>query len=112
MKESTTMEEPREDQLDVEGDETLEHEHEGARGEKVTPAVMCVCCGEGMVRGELPRFSRGLGILLLIMGLLLSTFALLLVGLPLVVIGAYMVVASKSVWACQECGAVVDRHGT
>lgn len=112
MKESTTVEEPREEQADLERGETLERENEGPRGEKAAPAVMCVYCGEGLVRGELPRFNRGFGIVILIMGLLLSTFALLLIGLPLVVIGAYMAVASRSVWTCQECGAVVDRHGT
>ncbi len=113
MKESTTIEEPSEEQSDVERAVTLEPERESSRGAgKAASAVVCVYCGEGLIRGELPRFNRGFGIVVLIMGLLLSGFALLLIGLPLVVIGGYMAVASRTVWICQECGAVVDRHGT
>lgn len=80
--------------------------------EEKAVAVRCAHCGEDMVRDELPRFSRSFGIVVLAIGLLLSIFVSLLVGLPMVVIGAYMAVASRSVWNCQACGAVVDRNGT
>jgi hypothetical protein len=107
----TTLEEPREEQADEELDETSERAPESSREERAAPAILCVYCGESLVGGELPRFSRGFGIVVLLMGILLSVFVLLL-GLPLVVIGAYMTLASRSVWICQECGAVVDRHAT
>lgn len=74
-------------------------------------AVRCICCGGDMVRDQLPRFSRGFGILVVVIGLLMSVMGMPLLGLPLVVIGAYLAVAIRSVWTCGECGAVVDRHG-
>jgi len=110
MEESVAAEEPMEEQADVERKKSPEHENETSHGQKA--AAACVYCGEGMVRDELPRFNRGLGIVVLIMGLLLSVFFMLLLGLPVVVIGAYMAVASRSVWTCRGCGAVVDRHGS
>lgn len=78
--------------------------------EKAT-AVKCAHCDGGMVRDKLPRFNRGFGIAILIIGILLSSFALVLLGLPMVVIGAYMASTSRPVWTCQACGVVVDRHG-
>ena len=108
MNESTTLKDPKEEQADAERTGTPERENEPPPPRAVT----CVYCGEGMIRADLPRFNRGFGLVVLIMGLLLSAFALLLLGLPLVVIGAYMAVARRSTWTCQECGAMVDRHGT
>lgn len=86
-------------------------ESEESRKEQTGTDVKCVCayCGDSMVREKLPRFNRGFGIGLLILGILLSFFALF-VGLPLVAIGAYMGVASRAVWVCQACAAVVDRN--
>ena len=80
--------------------------------EELVPNARCVCCGEGMAREVLPRFSRGYGITVLVVGLLLATFMSLLLGLPMVVIGAYMGAANRAVWTCQACGAVVDRIAT
>jgi len=73
-------------------------------------SVTCAFCGDSMVRRELPRFSRSFGIVVLVVGLLLSIFMMLLLGLPLVLIGTYMASSFRSVWACGECGAMVDRH--
>jgi hypothetical protein len=75
-------------------------------------AARCVCCGEGMAREVLPRFSRGYGILVLIVGVLLAMFVSLLLGVPMAVIGAYMGAANRNVWVCRSCGTVVDRIGT
>jgi hypothetical protein len=74
--------------------------------------VKCVCvhCGHPMMREKLAQFNRAFGIAILVLGILLSFFVLF-VGLPLVVIGAYMGIASRAVWTCLSCGAVVDRHG-
>ncbi len=109
MAESTTVEEPLEEFADVDGDGSAEGENEISLTAKAA-AARCVYCGDGMVREELPRFNRGFGMVILILGLLLSVFMLLLLGLPMVVIGAYMVIASRSVWACPACRAVVDRN--
>ena len=65
-----------------------------------------------MAREVLPRFSRGYGITVLVVGLLLAMFVSLLIGLPMVVIGAYIGAANRAVLACRACGAVVDRIGT
>ena len=111
------------EQLDVERDERHRREDEASphgpdndldpTGHREGPAAArCVYCGEGMARDVLPRFSRGYGILVLIVGLLLSLFMSLLLGLPMVVIGAYMGAASRPVWMCRACGAVVDRFGS
>jgi hypothetical protein len=96
----------------VERNEALKHEHDASQGEKAAAMVRCVYCGEDMVRDALPRFNRGFGICVLIIGLLLSMLMLLLLGLPMVVIGAYMAVASRAVWTCRACRAVVERHET
>jgi hypothetical protein len=71
--------------------------------------VKCLYCGDPMVHEVWPRFSRGFGIVVLIVGLLLSVFMSILLGLPVVVFGVYLWIASRNVWACRECGAVVDR---
>jgi ABC-type phosphate transport system permease subunit len=65
-----------------------------------------------MAHNVLPRFNRGYGIVVLIVGILLAMFLSLLLGLPMVVIGAYMGAANRAVWTCRACGAVVDRIGT
>ncbi len=104
------MEEPMEALADFGSDEDAEREREISQTEKVGATARCVYCGDNMVRGELPKFSRGFGIVVLILGLMLSIFMLLFLGLPMVVIGAYMVVASRSVWTCPGCRAVVDRN--
>ncbi len=108
MAESTMVEEPMEAYTDIGGDE--EAEREGSVTEEAAANARCVYCGDSMVRRELPKFNRGFGIVVLILGLMLSVFMLLLLGLPMLVIGAYMVVASRSVWACPACRAVVDRN--
>ncbi len=87
-------------------------EGEVARGVEFAAAAKCACCGEGMTRDVVSRFSRAYGITILILGLLLSMFMSLLLGLPMVVIGAYMGAANRAVWMCRACGAVVDRIGT
>ncbi len=97
-----------EEQSDVE----LRRGNEASHAEELTAQARCVCCGEGMAHGVLPRFSRGYGITILIVGLLLSLFMSLLLGLPMVMIGAYMGAANRAVWMCPACGAVVDRIGT
>ncbi len=112
MEESMSIEEPMAEPADAERDESLEREDETLHGKKATAVARCVYCGEDMVRDALPRFNRGFGIVVLIIGLLLSIFMSPLLGLPMVVIGAYMGVASRSVWTCEACGAVVDRIGT
>ena len=96
-------------QLDVERDVRLGRESEASRGEELAAAARCVYCGEGMARDTLPRFSRGYGVVILIVGILLSMFVSLLLGLPMVIIGAYMGAANRAVWTCRACGAVVDR---
>ncbi len=111
------------EQVDVERDESIRQEDEALppnpdndldpTGHREEPAAArCVYCGEGMARDVLPRFSRGYGIAVLIAGLLLALFMSLLLGLPMVVIGAYMGAASRPVWICRACGAVVDRFGS
>ena len=78
--------------------------------QKAAVEVKCRCahCGDLMVREKLPRFNRIFGIALLVVGIVLSLF-MLFAGLPLVAIGAYMGVASRTVWVCRTCAAVVDR---
>lgn len=110
MAESTTVDEPMEAHAGIGGDEDAERESEGSLVEETAANARCAYCGDGMVRMELPRFNRGFGIVVLILGLMLSVFMLLLLGLPMVVIGAYMVIASRSVWTCPGCRAVVDRN--
>ena len=66
-----------------------------------------------MVHDKLPRYHRGFGTAILVVGLVFSTlFAALILGLPLVVIGLYMTGASRSVWRCPHCGAMTDRSET
>ncbi len=110
MAESLTAEEPMEALADFGGDEEAERESESPLAEETAAIAKCVYCGDSMVRGELPKYNRGFGIVILILGLMLSVFMLLLLGLPMVIIGAYMVIASRSVWACPACRAVVDRN--
>ena len=64
-----------------------------------------------MVRDQVHRCNRTFGIGLLILGLLISAFVSLVIGLPLVVIGAYMGSATRLVWVCRQCTAMVDRDG-
>lgn len=78
---------------------------------QASPAVKCIYCDAHMFQDEIPRFSRVLGIVILIMGVLLS-LSIWFFGLPMVIIGAYMSVASKPVWTCKGCGVVVDRYGS
>ena len=111
MARSASVAEPWEEQDDLEPEERRARKSETSPRDRGPAAVRCAYCGESMAREQLPRFNRGFGIVVLILGLVLSIFMLLL-GLPLVVIGAYLAVASRSVWACGECGAVVDRNGT
>jgi ABC-type phosphate transport system permease subunit len=73
------------------------------------PVARCLYCGEGMFSEVWPRFSRGFGIVVLIVGLLVSIFLSILLGLPVVVLGTYIWIASRNVWVCRECGSVVDR---
>ncbi len=94
---------------DAEKDESLEGDGESSAGDELVSSVRCVYCTEGMAREVLPRFSRGYGIMVLVLGLLLSMFMSLLLGMPMVIIGAYMGAANRAVWTCQTCGAVVDR---
>ncbi|MHC4695779.1 MAG: hypothetical protein ACYTFA_03435 [Planctomycetota bacterium] len=110
MAESTMVEEPMEAYTDIRGDEEAERDSEGSLVEEAVANARCAYCGDNMVRGKLPKFNRGFGIVVLILGLMLSVFMLLLLGLPMVVIGAYMTIASRSVWACPACRAVVDRN--
>ncbi len=111
MAESTTVEEPMERLADFDSDENAARENEISPAENVAVTAKCTYCGASMVQGEMARFNRGFGIVILTLGLLLSIFMLLLLGLPMVVIGAYMGVASRSVWTCPACRAVVDRNG-
>ncbi len=101
------------EQLDVDRGEDLRRDNEASSEEGpalgMQSRARCVHCGEGMARDVLPRFSRGFGIAVLIVGLLLSMFMSLLLGLPMAVIGAYMGAANRAVWMCRACGAVVDR---
>jgi hypothetical protein len=106
------MAEPVVEQADLE--RAGDPEEESAESRDTSSAVTevrCACayCGNPMVRYKLPRFSRGLGIGLLVVGIL-SSFFTLFVGLPLVAIGAYMGVASRAVWVCPACNVVVDRN--
>ncbi len=110
MRDSATVEEPMEALTDFDSDEDAGVEAETALAEEAASNARCVYCGDGMVRGELPKFNRGFGIVVLILGMMLSIFMLLILGLPMVVIGAYMVVASRSVWTCPGCRAMVDRN--
>jgi len=105
------MAEPVVEQADLERAGGPEDESAESRHEQTVSEVKCACahCGNLMVRDKLPRFSRGLGIGLLVLGILSSFFALL-IGLPLVAVGAYMGVASRAVWICPACAAVVDRN--
>ncbi len=112
MERSAGVAEPWEEQDDLEPEEGRARKSETSPRDRGPAAVKCAYCGERMARDRLPRFNRGFGIVVLILGLVLSIFMLPLLGLPLVVIGAYLAVASRSVWACGECGAVVDRNGT
>ena len=96
-------------QTDVERDESLEGDGESSVGEELVASVRCLYCTKGMGRDVLPRFSRGYGIMVLVLGLLLSMFMSVLLGLPMVIIGAYMGAANRPVWSCRTCGAVVDR---
>ncbi len=82
---------------------------ESSAEEDLVATVKCVYCSEGMARDVLPRFSRGYGIMVLILGLLLSMFMSILLGMPMVIIGAYMGAANRAVWSCRTCGAMVDR---
>ncbi len=105
-----------EEQLYAEKDEGFlsrgsDGESEASLGGEFAAAAKCACCGDGMTRDVVPRFSRPYGITILILGLLLSMFMSLLLGLPMVVIGAYMGAANRAVWMCRACGAVVDRIG-
>ncbi|MHC4199116.1 MAG: hypothetical protein ACYSU0_03930 [Planctomycetota bacterium] len=101
-----------EEQLDVMTEESLGRSSEAWRGEELAAPARCVYCGGGMAHNVLPRFNRGYGIVVLIVGILLAMFLSLLLGLPMVVIGAYMGAANRAVWTCRACGAVVDRIGT
>ena len=94
---------------DVARDGSLERDGESSVGEELVASVRGVYCTEGMGRDVLPRFSRGYGIIVLLLGLLLSMFMSVLLGLPMVIIGAYMGAANRPVWSCRTCGAVVDR---
>ncbi len=96
-------------QPDEKRDESLEDDGESSVDEGYVASVRCVYCSDGMARDVLPRFSRGYGILILILGLVLSMFMSLLLGMPMVIIGAYMGAANRAVWSCRTCGAVVDR---
>ena len=87
----------------------LENDSESSAEEGLVATVRCVYCSEGMARDVLPRFSRGYGIMVLILGLLLSMFMSILLGMPMVIIGAYMGAANRAVWSCRTCGAMVDR---
>lgn len=78
-------------------------------GEGETVTAKCSHCGGEMAREVRSRFSPGFGIAFLILGILFSLFVSLLLGLPMVVIGAYLAWASKHVWRCPECEALVDR---
>ncbi|MHC4251924.1 MAG: hypothetical protein ACYS9X_22620 [Planctomycetota bacterium] len=94
---------------DAERDGSLGDEEASSVEGELVATVRCVYCSEGMARDVLPRFSRGYGIVVLILGLLLTMFISLLLGLPMVIIGAYMGAANRPVWSCRTCGAVVDR---
>ena len=72
-------------------------------------AAKCVHCGGGMMDRNLARFNRGFGIAFLILGILLSLFLSMPIGLPVVLVGAYLGCASRTVWMCRDCGAIVDR---
>jgi len=69
----------------------------------------CAHCSGEMAAEVVSKFSPGVGIAILALGLLISLIASLLFGLPIVLIGAYLGWASRSVWRCPECGAMVDR---
>ncbi len=96
-------------QTDAEREAVLEGDGESSASEDLVASIRCVYCSEGMGRDVLPRFSRGYGIMVLVLGLLLSMFMSVLLGLPMVIIGAYMGAANRPVWSCRTCGAVVDR---
>ena len=89
-----------------------ETSYRGESSPEAQRVARCVCCGEGMAHEVLPRFSRGYGILVLIVGILLAMFVSLMLGVPMAVIGAYMGAANRNVWVCRACGTVVDRIGT
>lgn len=112
MEDSVSSDEQREGQAAADSGKSQAGKNEAPQRRVAIAAAKCVCCGEGMAREVLPRFNRGLGIILLLVGVLLSLFMSLVLGLPMVVIGAYLGLASRSVWTCWTCGAVVDRIGT
>ena len=113
MGEYTTVEEPLEALADFGSDHDAKGEREAAlREEEIAPTARCVYCGDSMVHGELPKFNRGIGIVIVVLGLLLSFFTLLLLGLPMVVIGVYMVTTARTVWTCPRCRAMVDRNAS
>jgi len=80
-------------------------------GDGAVATIKCIYCGDYMVRDRLPRFNRTFGIGLLVLGLVISAFMALVIGLPLVAIGAYMGSATRHVWVCPACAAMVDRDG-
>lgn len=112
MEETTSVNERKEAVTDFDSYGDAEHELDMSLSEEGGATAKCVYCGDSMVRRELPKFNRGFGMVVTILGLMLSVFMLLLLGLPMVVIGAYMVVASRSVWLCPACRAVVDRNAS
>ena len=73
-----------------------------------TLTVRCAHCGGEMAPQVMSRFNPGFGIAILVMGLVFSLFVPVF-GLPIVVIGAYIGWASRTVWSCAECGAMIDR---
>ncbi|MHC4662683.1 MAG: hypothetical protein ACYS8W_13460 [Planctomycetota bacterium] len=109
LEKTTSMEDAIDAQRNNEGGKNVDLENKTLAQEEAATAARCIHCGEEMAHHMLPRFSRGFGIVVLIVGLVLSVFMSLLLGLPLVVIGAYLGVASRAVWMCQACGALVDR---
>lgn len=72
--------------------------------------LICTLCNGEMQQYTGPRYSRRLGLFLIVCGILAILFWIgAVLGIPLLIIGLYMYSAKRQLWVCRECNTAIER---
>lgn len=73
-------------------------------------SLICNLCNGEMQLYSGPRYSRKVGVFLVVVGIFATLFWIgPVLGIPLFLIGLYMTGAKRQLWVCKECNTAIER---